>query len=277
MTVRLAIVVAMIATTAACVSPTRISIASVDRVRVTSLDGPRARVELAIAVKTNAPIDSTVTVTRYEISFAGAPPIARGGALLPVAVPAGGIVRIVLRPEIALGDLPADLPARVATGRVAYRATVWIDATTSIGRTSHRLEPSGDAPLASTFRAAIDGAFDADSARVVRVGPFGLDGTSFAIGADLEFPGHLPFPITITGAKYRVELDGQLVGRGESTERFVIAPRSGGRGHFELRVPPSRIPKLLFTHRTLTIEGTVEIEPIGPIRRIPFRVTTAAP
>ena len=84
---------------------TTISVASVDRLRVTQVTGPRARVELALAVKTNAPIDSVVSVLAYEIAIANGPPIAKGERLAPIPVPAGGVVPIVLPAELDLGDV----------------------------------------------------------------------------------------------------------------------------------------------------------------------------
>ena len=72
---RLALVLALAA--AGCVSrATQVSVHSVDRLRVVAVDGPRARIELALAVKTSAPVDATVTVLAYEIALAGGPVIA---------------------------------------------------------------------------------------------------------------------------------------------------------------------------------------------------------
>ena len=261
-----------------CASPTRISVASVDRLRVTGVAGPSATVELGLSVKTNAPVDSTVTVLAYEIAFGTARPIARGGRLAPVKVPAGGVVTLTLPAELALSDLPADLPAQAETGAIRYRATVWIEAESVAGRTTHRLEPSGDAPLAETFAAVVDGVFAEGSAKIVDVGPLAVEGAELVIGVVLEFPGHLPFPVRIRHATYEVSLTGSPVGRGESSEPFEVAPGRGGRGRFGLRAPVARVPgalgKLALGEREIVVEGTVEIEPIGPIRRVPFRAKT---
>lgn len=188
---------------------------------------------------------------------------------------------MVLPAELALDALPANLPAHVsAAGGVPYHAVVWIEAQTVLGRTQHRIEPRGTAPLADTFGAIVDAAFSSDAGRVVGVGPIEIDGASLVIGVELAFPGHLPFPITVTGVKYAIALDGNHVGRGESRERFVVAPKIGGRAKFVLRVPITSVPgaarSVIAGKRDVVIEGTVEIEPIGPVHQVPFRARTTA-
>ncbi|HTM23399.1 MAG TPA: hypothetical protein VL172_22910 [Kofleriaceae bacterium] len=275
-----ALAVALLA--AGCLShATRISVHSVDRLRVVAIDGSRARVELALAVQTNAPVDSTVTVLASEVALAGGPPIARGGRMAPLRVPAGGVIHMVLPVELALADLPADLPARVARGALAYRATVWVEADSALGRTRHRLEPRGDAPLGDAFAAVFDGVFTDDAAQVVGVGPLGVVGVELVIGVELELPGRLPFPLQVRAVRYAVALSGAHVGDGESRAPFVVAPARGGRGRFELRVPvlsvPGAVQALARGARDLDITGTVEIEPIGPIHAVPFRARTRMP
>jgi LEA14-like dessication related protein len=264
---------------AACMSrATTISVHSVDRLRVTEVRGPQARIELALSVQTNAPVDSTVTVLAYEIALAGGPVLARGGKLAPLRVPAGGIVAVLLPVALALADLPADLPARVGSGALPYRAVVWIEAHSAVGRTQHRLEPAGQAPLGEAFAAVVDSIFDENAAQLVGVGPFGISGAELVIGVDLELPGRLPFPLHVTGVRYAVSLSGVHVGRGESRAPFTVQPTGGGRGAFELRVPiiavPEAVKALARGDRELQVEGMVDIEPIGPIRTVPFRART---
>jgi hypothetical protein len=193
-------------------------------------------------------------------------------------VPAGGVVRLVLPAELALADLPRDLPARVAKGSIPYRAVVWLEATSAAGTRQHRLEPRGEAPLGPTFEAVVDGAFAEDGVTIVGVGPFGVEGADLAIGVELQFPGYLPFPLEVMRVTYRISLGGDAVGEGESRERFVVAPGIGGRGRFHLRVPALGVPgiagKLALGERGLLVEGTVEIVPIGRLSRIPFRART---
>jgi LEA14-like dessication related protein len=152
---------------------------------------------------------------------------------------------------------------------------VWVEADTALGVSQHRLEPSGRAPLAETFGAAVDGVFAEDSARVVEVGLPRLEGTEVALRVDLEFPGHLPFPIQVRRARYKVWLADTYMGEGESTEGFRVTPGSGGRGRFALRIPAERVPglagRLLVGQPEARIEGEVEIDPIGPLRSVPFR------
>jgi hypothetical protein len=264
-----------LAALAACTPPTRIAVQSVDRLRVVGVAGPRARVEVELSIQTNAPLDSTVTVLAYELAFGSDPPLARGGRLAPLKVPAGGVVTIVLPAELALRDLPADLPAQAASGALPYRARVWIEADTALGVSQHRLEPSGRAPLAETFAAVVDGVFAEDSARVVDVELPRLEGADVALHLDLEFPGHLPFPVQVRQARYRVWLGDTYIGEGESAEGFRVLPGSGGRGRFALRVPAERVPglagRLLVGQPEARIEGEVEIDPIGPLRSVPFR------
>ncbi len=264
---------------AGCMSrATQVSVHAVERLQVVEVAGPRARIELAVAVKTNAPVDATVTVLAHEIALAGGPPVARGGKLAPVKVPSGGIVHLTLPAEVALADLPADLPARAAGGSLAYRATVWIEADSSLGRTQHRLEPAGEAPLAQAFAAVVDGVFAEDSARLAGVTSLALEGGQVVIGMDLELPGHLPFPLHVRGVRYSAALAGALVGTGESRAPFTVEPRAGGHGHFELRVPALAVPAVVQAYargaRELLVEGSVDIEPIGPIRTVPFRART---
>jgi hypothetical protein len=251
---------------------------SVDRLRVVGQQGPSAKVELEITVQTNAPVDSTITVMAYDLAFADDPPLARGGRLPPVKVPAGGLVRLVLPAEIMLANLPPDLPTWAAKGSLPYRAVVWTESESVAGTRQHRLEPKGEAPLAGSFETVVDGVFADDGVTVVAVGPFGVEGADLAIGVELQFPGHLPFPIQVMRVTYRMSLGEVFVGEGESREAFVVAPRTGGRGKFLLRVPALGVPglagKLALGERALLVDGTVEIAPIGPIRTIPFRART---
>jgi len=264
---------------AACFSrATEVSVVSLDRLRVVEQAGPRVSVELTLTVKTNAPVDSTITVLAYELAFGNDPPIVRGGRLPPVEVPAGGVVQLVLPAELGLAQLPRDLPALAAKGSLPYRAIVWTESTSVAGTHQHRLEPKGEAPLGPTFEAVVDGAFAADGVTIVGVGPFGVEGPDLVIGVELQFPGYLPFPLQVTRVGYRLSLGGDYVGEGESREGFVVAPETGGRGKLTLRVPAVGVPgvvgKLALGQRALLVEGTVEIAPIGPVRRIPFRART---
>jgi len=257
---------------------TRVSVVSVDRLRVTQHLGPRAQVEIEVTVQTNAPVDSTITVLAYDLALADDPPLAKGNRLPPVRVPAGGRVRLVLPAEIALSNLPPDLPAWAAKGALPFRAVVWTESESVAGTQQHRLELNGQAPLAETFGTVVDGVFSHDAAQVVAVGPFGVEGPDLVVGVELAFPGHLPFPIKVHRVSYRMSLGGTFVGEGSSGTAFVVAPQAGGRGKFVLKTPTLGIPgvvaKLASGQRELFIEGVVEIDPIGPIRRIPFRART---
>jgi hypothetical protein len=127
----------------------------------------------------------------------------------------------------------------------------------------------------------VDGVFGADAARVVAVGPLGVDGTTFRIGVDAAFPGHLPFPVRVRGATWAISLGGTPVGRGRGEQAFVVEPGRGGTGHFELAVPAARVPGVLAALAggadEVEVEGEVEIDPIGPVRRVPFRVRAPLP
>lgn len=255
---------------------TRLEVIAVDQLRVTEVRGGRAHLELALRVQTHAPVDATATVRRFDVRLEpDGRVLASGGPLPPLAIPSGGQVALTLPLDVGLGDLPADLPDRLAAGPLRYRAVVQVDIASRAGMQSHVLTPAGPAPLGDRFETIIDAAFGPDAARVKAVWPRRLTRGGLRLAASVWFPGHLPFPVRVRRATYTIWVAAGEVGRGASEGGFVVEPRRGGTAELIVDVPPLAGPALLAALAagvdTVVVEGVVEIEPIGPIRRLPFR------
>ncbi len=275
----LALVLLGVAASACLSAAARVEVRSVDRLEVTSVDGRRARVVLAVRLVSQSGGEARVRATSYEVSLAGRPGVVGSGAARPdVHVAPGQEVVLPLPFEVDLAALPPDLPALLGRGGVPYRARVKLSVTSALGELEGEITPEGTADLGPGFAMVVSGVFSGEGARVVGVEPPALDLGAITLRVRVAFAPVLPFPVRVKAASYSVAVDGHALGRAEQSQPFEVAPGKPAEVVLPLRVPLLGLGEAaraalgaLAGHQVL-VQGEVEIEPIGPIARVPFRV-----
>lgn len=265
---------------AACVPvEATFEVRSVDTLVVRRVEGERAELVLGVRVLSRAPVDARVQARSYDVTLAGASGPAGGGrATAEIAVPAGGQVVLELPFELELGRLPPELPRLLAAGGVPYRARVELAIRSSVGDLEREVKPEGVARLGDGFQLIVDGAFSGHAVRVV-----GLERPQVGLGwvtlrPRLAVTPLLPFPVQVRALRYQVRLDGATVGGAETREGFRVAPGAPVEIVLPLRVSllglgeAARAALAVAGGRALEVVGEVEIDPIGPVTRVPFRV-----
>jgi LEA14-like dessication related protein len=263
----------------ACARASWLEVRSVERLSVAARPKGEATLSLSLKVKTRAPLDAEVAVTSYRVSLAGRE-LGHGGALPALKVPAGGELELSLPVEVRLSALPPELPELLAKGALPYRAEVSLTAETALGRRRLRLAPAGEAPLGAGFTALFDGVFGGEDIEILSVGAPSLERGVFTFSVSARFPGYLPFAVTVKATDYSIAISELPIGRGRSGEAFVVAPGAGGVGRFTVDVPAIALPAVLAGLSRgggLTVEGEAELEPVGPVSRVPFRIQAPLP
>jgi LEA14-like dessication related protein len=274
------LLLALLAPVGGCVSAAaRFQVRSVDRLTVAGVDGTKARLVLAVQIVSQSPVQALVRATSYEVSLAGGPAIVGSGFAAPdVTIPAGGQVTLDLPFIVDLSALPADLPLRVGQGGVPYEAHVKLAITSAVGDLVAEVNPRGTAKLDDRFKMLVDGAFEGDAVRVVAIDPPTLGLGYIDVRVRVAFRPILPFAVKVRSTRYKVSVDGLHLGAAELTQPFEVAPGKPIEVSFPLRVPlmglgdAARAALGALAGRAVTVQGEVEIAPIGPVSRVPFKV-----
>ena len=265
---------------AGCLSAAaRVEVRSVDRLEVTGVDGRRAHLLLAVRLVSQAGGEAVVRATSYEVSLAGRPGVVGTGASRPeVRLAPGQEVVLPLPFDVDLAALPPDLPALLARGGVPYKARVKLSVTSALGDLEGEIAPEGTADLGPGFKMVVSGAFAGEGARVVGVEPPALGLAAITLRVRVAFAPVLPFAVRVKAASYSVSVDGHALGRAEHAEAFDVAPGRPAEVVLPLRVPllglgeAARATLGALAGHQVFVRGEVEIEPIGPISRVPFYV-----
>ncbi|WP_428264210.1 LEA type 2 family protein [Haliangium sp.] len=207
-----------------------------------------------------------------------------GGALLgtgvvpgPVPAPARSRFVIAAPLRVRYADLPADLPARVADGRLPIEVEARLVAETAVGTLTMALRSEGAPEIADALEVAIEGAFQGGAVRIqsIRVTDVGL--LQVRLGITLALDNRFPFPITVRRARFALEVDGRHFGTGTLADPVTLPAAAALAAEVEVvayhwRAGRAALAVLRGANR-FRGTGTLWIEPIGGVAELPFDVT----
>jgi LEA14-like dessication related protein len=261
---------------AACIPArfVRFEAREVRALKVTAVREEGVEAILTTELENPNPLAARIHYLRYRI-FLGDRLVGRGERGGEFSVAARGRVVVDLPVRVRFADLPADLPALLASPVVAYRAEVAVDATSRLGKHHFDLNRRGKVHVADAMKLTLEGDF---ALKVVqprgiwfRPAPEGL-----VVVAEVEVRNVFPFPLEVRRIEYGVTLGGAHLADGRHERPITLAPRSTGRVELELEVPLAGVPKVL---RAVSrgswearVRGRAHVRPIGGIAVVPFDV-----
>jgi LEA14-like dessication related protein len=220
-----------------------------------------------------------VGATLHNIEFRAATgPHALGRGALPGPVTANARSEFSLKApmRIRYADLPADLPARVATGRLPLTVHTSLAATTALGTFAMNLAWTGETEIARLLEVALTGSFRSRAVRVqsIRLAGVGLFRMSLVVRVVMY--NAFPFAVHIRGGALDLYVAGQYFGNTRITAPILLAP-----GHTETRefvISAAHLSAWRTLRATLDssprfrARGTLHIDPIAGVAQIPVDI-----
>jgi LEA14-like dessication related protein len=242
--------------------------------RVTAVREEGVDAVLTAEVENPNPMAARIHHLRYRI-FVGERLLGRGERGGDFAIAAKGRAVVDLPVRVNFADLPADLPALLATPEVAYRAEVAVEATSRLGRHHFDLDRRGKVRIADTVKLNLAGDFALKvvQPRGVRLRP--APGAMVVV-ADVEVRNVFPFPLEVRRVDYAVSLGGAHLADGRHDAPIALGPRTTRRVEMSLRVPLEAVPDVLRAiargGMEARVRGKAHLRPIGGIAEVPFDV-----
>lgn len=224
-------------------------------------------------------VDATLTNVRFT-TWIGPQRVGQGTMPGPIKVRARSRFVLDAPVHIAYASLPADLPARSASGIVALRITTRLHAATSLGSYQLKLSSTDQVRLDRALKVAIRGPFGGRSIQVDSIKLAGLGLFNSRLKVRLTARNLFAFPIRVRRARYAIAINGVHFGEGTLERPLRLAPRSSQQLELELAAPHGTLGHaalvMLAGDPRFRVTGKLWIDPIAGVKEIPLDVEADA-
>jgi LEA14-like dessication related protein len=222
---------------------------------------------------------NALSATVHDIKFAshmGKHLVGRGAVTGPVSVPARGLFTLTVPVRVAYSQLPPDFPTRAAEGTVKLRTHARFTAKTSLGTYRMEVTSTDTARVAKALKVAIQGPFQGASVKIRSIKPVAADLRQMKLRFTLAVRNMFAFPVRIVRGSYEVFVDGEHFGRGELEHPVELGPRATDTFEADVMTTHvavgSAIASMLGADPRFRLEGTLWIDPIAGVSRLPVKV-----
>ena len=246
-------------------------------VRVHDIDESGFEMTVLARVENPNRVSARVSDIRFHTSMDGAP-LGQGRVPGPVEAVARSIFDLHATVRVPFADLPADLPARVAGGILPLTVMAAFVADTKLGRFPMRLTARGDTAIAEALQVLIEGGLSGDLVKVTRLSNVALGLTGVRLRVRVALRNALPFPVQVQRGDVALLLGHRQVGHTRIERGFTLPARARIHRDVEVHVGHGDMLRagrsLMNGELAVGARGTLFIEPIGGVERIPFEVAT---
>lgn len=213
-------------------------------------------------------------------AFSGEHLLGKGAVSGTVDAPARGRLSLKSLMSVRYDSLPADFPARVSGGKLALTTHVSFRASSKLGALDLRLRSSDQVAVAQAMEVAVRGSFQGPNIKVERVqyGGSNLRRTRLTVGLRVRNP--FAFPVGVLRGEFELSVNGRRVGDAALDKALVVPPGSSALLQVQLDADHgalgSALLALLANSPKFRVKGTLWINPIGGVSRLPLDVTADA-
>lgn len=221
-------------------------------------------------------LGATIRNVRFE-ARAGSHIVGRGVLAGPITVGARTGFEVDAPVRIAYADLPADLPDRVQAGFLPLTIRARVDAATSVGSFHMDLEDSSRVEIARALDVAVSGTFSGDALVVRRIAMISVDTESIVLRVVVDMRNAFAFPVRIRRGDVTLWVNDRRFGNAKLEQAIELLPGQPVTHTFDIAATHEDVLRtvkaMLDSEPVFRAQGTVWIEPIAHVSRIPFDVT----
>lgn len=222
-------------------------------------------------------LDAQVSDIRFRASTGGHL-LGRGSVAGSSLARARSVFPLDATVRVQFADLPADLPARVADGALPLTVDSTFRARTRIGQFDMNLRAQGRTVLGQALEVMIAGGLRSSTVRVTRLTDVGLRLFGVRLQVQVALRNAFPFPVHITRGHIALLVGGRRVAVTRVDAAIVLPARGRATRVFTVDVSHADMLRLAASlaqgDLSTRAAGTLWIEPIGGVERIPFDVAT---
>ena len=249
----------------------------ISSVRVDNIDADGFDMTVGVAVENPNRMTAEVSDIRFTASM-GEHVLGAGRGVGTIRAGARTVFPMTARMRVRFEDLPGDLPGRVKDGSFPLTVAAAFQARTRVGHFAMKLRETGRTAIDQTLQVVIAGGLRGSVVQITGIERVGLALTGVRLQVRVSLANALPFPVRIIRGEIFMLLGGrrvsatrvdsaiELPARGKVDREFLVQVSHGDM----LRLARSLAEGELATRAT----GTLWIEPIGGVARIPFDVAT---
>lgn len=250
-------------------------VAAISDVQVARID--RDGFDMVVVTRVENPnrLSAEVSDIRFVASI-GEHVLGRGTVPGVVHAAAQSAFDIEAAVRVRFADLPADLPARIADGVVPLTVLTDMTAQTRVGEFDMTVRADGDTEIAASLPVMVRGALSAPVVQVAGVRSFGAGIGSITLRVQTRLRNAFPFPIRIKRGQVSLYLGEGRAGSSTFDVPFTLRPYQRSVREFELTITHGDLFRtlraLISGELGLRARGSLDIEPIGGVSRVPFDV-----
>jgi LEA14-like dessication related protein len=244
-------------------------------VEVTQIDRGGFDLQVRCELVNPNPVSAEISQIRYR-TFLGTHLLGSGQLSSRVPVASRSRFLLTLPMHVAYADLPADFPERVKGGSLLLRTVADFHAKAAVGSFDMHLVSEGTTRVADALQVAVQGPFQAEAVRVEKIYLSGLELRAVRLRLRLIARNLFAFPVGVQRGEFSLEINGSFFGKSALRHPLSLAPRSSVP--FEVDVVAthgaigSAIAAMMGSQPIFRVKGTLWIDPIGGVRRIPIDV-----
>ena len=251
----------------------------VTSLQVVRIEGDRFTMRIRCEVTNPNRVGARLSGIRFR-TYSGEHLLGQGEVPGTVVAPARGGLTLTPLMSVRYDSLPADFPARVKGGELALTTRVVFRASSKLGSLDLNLSSRDRLAVASIVEVAVRGSFQGPNIKVARIQPrsFGLRRTLLEV--DLRARNPFAFPVGVRRGAFELFVNGRRVGDASLDERLVVQPGRWAKIQTTLAADHGALGSALLTllarDPRFRIKGTLWIDPIGGVSKLPIDVTADA-
>lgn len=251
----------------------------IESLKVTAIEAKSFRLASRCLLHNPNSLDASVSNIRF-VAKSGPHVLGRGKLAGPIAVKAKSTFPLTAPLTVSYADLPADFPARVSGGKLALTIETQLTAKTSLGTYTMELVSRGAPRIAEALEVAVRGSFRGKSLVIENytLRELGLRGVTLDV--HVKIANAFAFPLRIRRASYSLDVNGKPFGKGALKTAIALGPRSSARRKLAVRATHGAVGHAMSAifgkAPKFRVRGTLWIDPIGGVDKIPIDLTADA-
>jgi len=259
--------------------PLDFTVRSIQGIRVVGIDATGFTMYTTCRLENPNPMGAELRNIQFT-TYIGPHLVGRGRIGRPVTVDAHSRFTLVAPLHIAYADLPADFPRWARNGTVRLRVEASFAAHLAVGTFALRARYNGPVRVDEAVNVAIQGPFRGDSIKVTSIAVVGMNLRHTRLRFHLQARNKLAFATRFRRGEVMVTINGERFGAGTLDKPLLLPPRSVRTFQVEVRATHGALGQsvvaLLGGDPVIRVTGTLWIDPIAGVSRLPIDVTTDA-
>ena len=251
----------------------------VTSLQVVRIQGDSFTMRVQCEVENPNRVSAQLDGIRFKV-FSGDHLLGQGAVPGTVEAPAREMLTLQSLMSVRYRSLPADFPARVRSGKLDLTTHVSFTATSKLGALELNLRSRDQVAVAQAVEVAVRGSFQGPNIRVERIQPTGFDLRRTHLTVGLRANNPFAFAVGVQRGTFELYINGKLVGDAALKKRSVVAPGSSALLQVQLDADHGALGAALLTllarDPKFRVKGTLWIDPIGGVTRLPIDVTADA-